>query len=573
MNIKTTRTLNPLPFQDLETRRFEDLVRQLAYDFRAWKLLEPTGRGGSDDGMDIRGIEQVDTERSDDPEDEDEPGVPVRDERLWVFQCKREKSIGPKELRKYVAESVPDKASAPYGLVLAAACDFSKKARDAFRAEVVTRGVKEFYLWGKADLEDMLFQPKNDPLLFAYFGLSLQPRRRTLRTHLRSLIATKKQVRSVFKESYENRNTHQTFVIRDPNNDTYPKPHQEGERPGWLLYRIQGEDVELGAVVIWHEHPAWVSSDGKQWDAIESADFALMHARSDIRSARNRFDNEDNDPTLEAGRGFWNEYVGDSQRATLKVVRVVPWDRILAIDPHGDESHPVPHLFVEFDQETGPFNELEYAWLVPSWYDGGGRPMPRASRVTRATFFPVPIPENLYPPPRTVVDEPLQKPPRLSKEVAAQLDAALAAFKPKKPAEDSVPPPIAPGKTEASLAFQAWIDRVARPAFSAVITKLNLAGHQAWIVPRIKDDRTRSLIELQLRLRSPSTHNPDYHRTGELVYALNHDGEISVQVRPTKDEPYSRKALGVRAIDTFTLEQVEMDIVAIITALGGQTYP
>lgn len=44
----TTRTLNPLPFQDLEPHRFEDLVRQLAYDLRRWKSLEATGRGGSD---------------------------------------------------------------------------------------------------------------------------------------------------------------------------------------------------------------------------------------------------------------------------------------------------------------------------------------------------------------------------------------------------------------------------------------------------------------------------------------------------------------------------------------------
>ena len=45
-----TRTLNPLPFTDLEPKRFEDLVRQLIYDFRPWNRLEATGRAGSDDG-------------------------------------------------------------------------------------------------------------------------------------------------------------------------------------------------------------------------------------------------------------------------------------------------------------------------------------------------------------------------------------------------------------------------------------------------------------------------------------------------------------------------------------------
>ena len=53
---KTTNTLNPLHFEDLEPHRFEDLVRQLAYDFRTWRSLEATGRSGSDEGMDIRGL-------------------------------------------------------------------------------------------------------------------------------------------------------------------------------------------------------------------------------------------------------------------------------------------------------------------------------------------------------------------------------------------------------------------------------------------------------------------------------------------------------------------------------------
>jgi hypothetical protein len=49
----------PLPFTDLEPKRFEDLVRQLVYDFRPWRRLEATGRSGSDDGFDARALEIV----------------------------------------------------------------------------------------------------------------------------------------------------------------------------------------------------------------------------------------------------------------------------------------------------------------------------------------------------------------------------------------------------------------------------------------------------------------------------------------------------------------------------------
>ena len=54
-----TKTINPLHFEDLEPHRFEDLVRQLIYDFRNWNALEATGRAGSDEGFDVRGREVV----------------------------------------------------------------------------------------------------------------------------------------------------------------------------------------------------------------------------------------------------------------------------------------------------------------------------------------------------------------------------------------------------------------------------------------------------------------------------------------------------------------------------------
>lgn len=55
---RTTKTLGPLHFEDLEPHRFESLVRNLLYDFREWQNIEPTGQGGSDDGFDIRAWEK-----------------------------------------------------------------------------------------------------------------------------------------------------------------------------------------------------------------------------------------------------------------------------------------------------------------------------------------------------------------------------------------------------------------------------------------------------------------------------------------------------------------------------------
>ena len=92
----TTRTIGPLHFEDLEPKRFEDLVRQLAYEFKPWRRLEATGRSGSDDGFDARGYEIIanDIQTSvvaNEVETIDEQSALSEgiEDRLWLIQCKR----------------------------------------------------------------------------------------------------------------------------------------------------------------------------------------------------------------------------------------------------------------------------------------------------------------------------------------------------------------------------------------------------------------------------------------------------------------------------------------------------
>src|SRR5258705_13963078 len=107
MSATPTRTYNPLPFSDLEPKRFEDLVRQLVYDFRLWRRLEATGRSGSDDGFDARGLEIVGALEVAPTGDQDEPeettAVSAPD-RLWLIQCKRERTITPAKLKGHLGE-------------------------------------------------------------------------------------------------------------------------------------------------------------------------------------------------------------------------------------------------------------------------------------------------------------------------------------------------------------------------------------------------------------------------------------------------------------------------------------
>src|ERR1700738_5104043 len=101
-----TKTLGPLHFEDLEPKRFEDLVRELIYDFKDWQSIEATGRGGSDDGFDIRAYERAtspdSSERDEaEPGEDDEAPHPMEG-NLWMFQCKREAEIGPSKVAQII---------------------------------------------------------------------------------------------------------------------------------------------------------------------------------------------------------------------------------------------------------------------------------------------------------------------------------------------------------------------------------------------------------------------------------------------------------------------------------------
>jgi hypothetical protein len=152
-----TRTYAPIHFEDLDPHRFEDMIHQLVYDFRDWQSIEATGRSGDDAGFDVRAYEKA---RPVEPLDDDDPAETTHPMSgpLWMIQGKREKTLSPSDIRKILADVNADEP--PYAYILAASTVFSKRSYDAFRDELRKKGVMEFYLWGRSELEDMLHLPK-----------------------------------------------------------------------------------------------------------------------------------------------------------------------------------------------------------------------------------------------------------------------------------------------------------------------------------------------------------------------------------------------------------------------------
>lgn len=346
-NPHVTRTLGPIHFEDLDPHRFEDLVRQLAYDFKQWQSIESTGRGGADDGFDIRAYEVLPPATMPDDEDTDEDAPHPMEGNLWMIQCKREKRLGPKRVKTIVSDAVnPD--SPPYGYILAAPAHFSKAAHDKYREELRNRGVMEFYLWGAGELEDMLYQPKNDRILFAFFGISLMSRRRSRTTEIRAAVNVKNKLLRVLGDNPN----HESVLIRDLQDVHYPYKAEYKDfdkRPRWKEYSAV-EFHPLGLFVTVGRYYAYFDKAKGEWDATK----AVNNVRP-VQGHHPRHRGIDKEELQNAVKGFW-EQLPRSKRATFVYDGFVAFDEIAFIDDKGDTAYKCPHLYVDFHGERGPFS-------------------------------------------------------------------------------------------------------------------------------------------------------------------------------------------------------------------------
>jgi len=340
--VSATKTIGPLHLEDLEPHRFEDLVRQLVYDFRPWRMLEATGRAGSDDGFDARGYEIVGGAIAlpDDDDDGDESTLAEPD-RLWLIQCKREKTIGPTKLVGYLDAIPEEEVQNLHGVVFAAACDFSKTSRDQFRVKARDLGMAEAHIWGRAEIEDQLFQPKNDHLLFAYFGVSLVARRRSAKTELRARLAMKRKAKKL--EGFR------PVLVRDASDDRYPWLDENEDlsrlvRGRWKVMRVDSCGHN-GVRLVGRRHFAFLDDDGEHWDMIEWVNDAdLSHEDPWSKEPENHH------RTRNAAMKLWDR-LPEQNRAWAEVRGVLPYENILDIDFDGDDLFHEAHLF------TTPFED------------------------------------------------------------------------------------------------------------------------------------------------------------------------------------------------------------------------
>ncbi|MHB1134326.1 MAG: hypothetical protein ACYC4L_18300 [Chloroflexota bacterium] len=326
---------------------------------------------GKDQGIDIRGVEMVLEQTpseldalEDESTDSDTPAPQssVFEERDWRIQCKRYKEIGPKLMREIVTETVPDGTQVPYGLIIAAACDVSADTMAAFREEATRLGVTEAHLWTKAHLEDLLFLPDNDHLLFAYFGISLQVRRRSQLREIRDRITLKRRIMKALNVSSVAEQFLADAVVRDADDTDFPRtdrvPGFQGMQcPPWHDIAVEQFHPE-GLVVQRYGYDGWVKEDGT-WDITD-------HRLGPPCGSMHQLYLDWDDKYAERDRLRWDvqstfyESVPENERVYVRELWLLPYTSIFEIDPLGEAVADVPHLYCRFVGDVGPYGKGPY---------------------------------------------------------------------------------------------------------------------------------------------------------------------------------------------------------------------
>jgi hypothetical protein len=214
-------------------------------------------------------------------------------------------------------------------------------------------------LWGKGELEDMLYQPKNDDVLFTFFGISRRIRQRSLSAEVRRRLAIKRKAQHALEGSGRE------VLIRDASDERYPfADENEADKVRarrWCIYRFEGCRYD-GLHVLWRRHLAFIDDDGVAWDFAEGMDDASPHTNP-WRTEQDRERIQKQDDERARAMAIWDGFP-EQNRAWLEEWLVLPYENVIDIDEKGDEFFDGPHIYVaDFHGERGPFRRYTYVKL------------------------------------------------------------------------------------------------------------------------------------------------------------------------------------------------------------------
>lgn len=329
---KPTKTINRIHFTDLEDRRFEDLSLQIVYRLKEWIYLHPDGRSGNDDGVDIRGREKLDDDKTKD----------------WFIQCKRYKKVASSILKKAVDEALLKNSKPPTIFLLIVGCDVSLKARQTFEDYSQDKGISEPILWQAATLETKLYSDHPD-LLFAFFGISINKNQKSLETKLKTSLGIKRKLNRLLsgaKRGYR-------IIVHSVDDASYPNSEKvpKGKISPW--FRVEFNDFYTNGI-----------------EFVLNIEYIILDTTTNFWKAKwARFEPHLEGLDLEKNKDEsgkevytynFNKLIDINKYDVYKTYRIgrIAYENIVEIDDIGDGTYPGTHLYCRFDNDGMPYEEF-----------------------------------------------------------------------------------------------------------------------------------------------------------------------------------------------------------------------
>ncbi len=191
----------------------------------------------------------------------------------------------------------------------------------------------------------MLYQPKNDRVLFAFFGVSLTSRKRSRVTEIRATVASKNKLYRIFGGGNE---FTENVLMRDTNDAFYPRSEKYSDfdkKPRWKEFVACAHYPE-GILFHIREHFAFVDRRKREWDFIPMVNLVY-------RSVRDDKDEMEAAERHTRARDFWEHLPLENQGKYI-IDGAILYSDFDLIDKEGDAKYKMPHLFVDFGT-SGPF--------------------------------------------------------------------------------------------------------------------------------------------------------------------------------------------------------------------------
>lgn len=314
-----TKTIGQLHFEDLDPIRFEELTMSMIYRMKRWLSLDHFGKQGSDRGVDIRAIEELENGKK----------------KVYYFQCKRYKKMTKSIIHGIIDKYLEQNVDIPDIYVLVVGCSLSRDLTEDFEAYSKNKGFAAALVWTSSVLECKLINEYQD-LLFAFFGINLTEKRNNAIQSIRRNVALKKRMHEDFLKHGRPSNEERMARLQNPSMRFI---HSE------VLIRSINDRVYPDNTLNNHDYTGFFKAEVYNFYHNGLIVYTMPYVTDiNIKQYEDRFEKE--------------QY--EVVRVRAQVFGFIPFENIIEYDLEGDEYYMYPHLFCDFVKPSNPFEKIGY---------------------------------------------------------------------------------------------------------------------------------------------------------------------------------------------------------------------